>query len=162
MSTQLNFDATTVEPLQPMTALPKDRYNVMISDSEMKTTKAGDGEYLQLEFTVLDGPMANRKVWSRLNLRNQNATTEDISRRELAAICHAVGVMRVADSADLHDKPLLIDVIVEKGKDGGENNRIKAYLATEGAAPVTAKTAAKPAAAAKTAAPPWAKSKATA
>jgi hypothetical protein len=161
MSTQLSFDATTVEPLQPMTALPKGRYNAMISDSEMKTTKAGDGEYLQLEFTVLDGPLANRKIWSRLNLRNTNATAEDIARRELAAICHAVNVMRVSDSVQLHDKPLQIDVIVETNKDGAENNRIKAYLAADGAAPVAAKPAAKTAPA-KTAAPPWSKKAATA
>ena len=54
------FNANEVEPLQPMTVLPRGRYNAMITASEEKQTKSGDGAYLQLEFTVLDEPHAIR------------------------------------------------------------------------------------------------------
>lgn len=157
--TQLNFDSTGIEPLQPMTALPRGKYLAAITASEMKATKAADGgEYLQLEFTVLEGPLANRKCWARLNLKNKNTTAEDIARRELAAICHAVGLVRLKDSEELHDRPVYIEVIVETAKDGSENNRIKAYIATDDAG--TAKAAATPAPKATgKATPPWAKSK---
>jgi hypothetical protein len=158
--TQLNFDATSVEPQAPMTALPKDRYNVNITDSEMKATAAGTGEYLQLELTVIDGQYANRKLWARLNLVNENKTAEDIARRELSAICHAVGVLRVTDSTELHGKPFAVDVVVEKRKDTGEDtNRIKGYIQTGSAPSAVPHTASKTAAPAK-AAPPWAKKQA--
>lgn len=150
------FNAEEVEPLQPMTVLPRGRYNAMITASEDKPIKSGTGAYLQLEFTITDGPHANRKVWSRLNLDNPNATAVDIAKRELAAIYQALGVTKATDSAELHDKPLVIEVAIET-KDGNENNRIKAYMRANGAAPATKPAVAKPAPAAVPAAPkrPW-------
>lgn len=160
--TTLNFDANSVEPAQPMSVLPKGRYNAEITDSEMKDTASGGGQYLQLEFTIIDGEYAGRKQWARLNLVNPNKTAEDIARRELSAICHAVGVLKVGDSQELHNRPLQIDVTVEKRKDNGEEaNRIKGYIPVGQGGPqafsAPAKTA--PAANAK-APPPWAKNKA--
>ena len=150
------FNAAEVEPLQPMTVLPRGRYTAMITASEEKPNKSGNGAYLQLEFTVLDGPHANRKVWARLNLDNPNQTAVEIARRELAAIYQALGITAAADSAELHDKPLQIEVSVEV-KDGNENNRIKAYMSSGNAAQAP-KPAAKPAQAAQAAASrPWAK-----
>lgn len=151
------FDATSVEPLQPMEVLPRGRYTAMITSSEEKQTKSGNGMYLQLEFTILDGQYANRKVWSRLNLDNPSTTAVEIARRELAAIYQALGITAAKDSAELHDKPLQIEVAIEV-KDGNENNRIKAYFAAGGAVPAP-KPAAKPAPATPAAAParPWAK-----
>ena len=150
------FDATSVEPLQPMTVLPRGRYTAMITASEEKQTKSGNGAYLQLEFTVLDdGPHQNRKVWARLNLDNPNQTAVEIARRELAAIYQALGITSAADSSELHDKPLQIEVAIES-KDGNENNRIKAYMSV---GPQQPKPAAKPAPAAPAPAAnkrPWA------
>lgn len=156
---ELQFDATDVQPLAPMDVLPKGRYLAEITDSEMKPTKAGDGQYLQLEFTVLDGEFAGRKQWARLNLDNANETAVSIAKQELSAICHSVGVMRVTDSIDLHGKPLYIDVAIEKRKDNGEDsNRIKGYAPTDGGSKPAASKPAAPAAA--KASPPWAKSRA--
>jgi hypothetical protein len=146
------FNASEVEPLQPMTVLPRGRYTAMITASEEKQTKSGTGAYLQLEFTVLDGPHANRKVWARLNLDNPNQTAVEIARRELAAIYQALGIKAAKDSAELHDKPLQIEVAVEV-KDGNENNRIKAYMAAGNAAPKPATPAPAAAPAAKPARP---------
>jgi hypothetical protein len=154
------FNAQDVEPLQPMTVLPRGRYNAMITASEDKPTKSGTGAYLQLEFTVIDGPCANRKVWARLNLDNPSETAVKIAKGELAAIYQALGIQAASDSAELHDKPLVIEVAVE-AKDGNENNRIKAYMAAGGstASPIARAPAPKPASppAAKTASRPWAK-----
>jgi hypothetical protein len=52
---QINFDASQVDPSVPFEVLPSDKYLVEITHSEMKVTKAGDGSYLELELTVLDG-----------------------------------------------------------------------------------------------------------
>lgn len=160
----LNFSTDGVEPLQRLDTIPRGRYEAMIVSSEQKATKAGTGSYLQLDFQIISGEQHGRHVWSRLNLENPNETAVRIAQQELAAICMALGLTAVAESEELHDKPLLIDVIVEKTKDGNDANRVKAYLSQAGVAPVrttpaTPKPASPPPAAkpAGAKAPPWSK-----
>lgn len=99
-----------------------------ISASDMKDTKSGNGRYLELEFTVLEGEFKGRKLWARLNLENPNATTVQIARAELSAICRAVGVMQPRDSMELHNLPLEIHVRCKKRTDVDEIvNEIKGY-----------------------------------
>lgn len=163
MSAFLNFDAEGVDPAKPFEVLPPDRYHVYISGTEMKPTKANTGEYLEVEYTVVDGDYEGRKLWSRHNIVNPSEKAQQIARQELSAICHAVGVLKVEDSAELHDRPLLIEVGIEKNRQNDTDvNRVKAWMPASGAAP--AKTAAKPAPKAPTPAaagakapPPWAK-----
>ena len=122
------FDARTVDPATELGALPSGEYIVAITDSAMESTKAGDGQFLKLVFSVLDGPHKGAKVFDRLNLINRNQTTVDIAQRALSAICHAVNVLGVQDSQQLHDKPLKIKISYEPAKgEYGEQNRVKAY-----------------------------------
>src|SRR5574340_423845 len=100
----LNFDASTVNPNQAFDPIPPGWYNVQISESEMKPTNDGSGAYLALTMTVLDGPHAGRKLFDRLNLQNKNSVTVEIAYKNLSAICHAVGVIRVQDSAQLRSE----------------------------------------------------------
>jgi len=124
----LNFNAAEVQPQQSFDALPPGRYEAIISASEMKDTKAGTGQYLQLTFDVVGGQYEGRKLWSRLNLVNPNATAVQIAERELSAICHCVGILVPADSEELHDALLVIDVIQELNPmSGQQTNRIKGY-----------------------------------
>jgi len=152
----LNFNATEVEPAAPITALPPGRYPVAISKTEMKDTKAGTGQYLQIELTVTSGTASNRKLWARLNLVNPNQQAVDIARRELSAICHAVGVLQVNDSDELLGREMMVDVAIEKnGQTGEDTNKVKGYSAIGAAAPARAAVPASKPAPAKAA--PWAK-----
>jgi hypothetical protein len=129
----LNFDATQVEPQQSFDAVPPGKYEAIIIDSEMKQTKAGTGEYLQLTFEIVGPSHSGRKVWSRLNLSNPNRTAEEIAQRELSAICMVCGIGQIQDSEELHDIPLIIDVAVENNQNSGsQNNRIKGYQTAKG------------------------------
>ena len=122
------FDANTVEPQGEFEPIPAGKYLAIISDSEMKPTKAGDGAYLELTFEVIDGPYKGRKLWARLNLNNRNSQAVQIARGELSAICRAVGVMQPRDSVELHNLPLTVTVKLKKRDDTGElTNEIKAY-----------------------------------
>jgi hypothetical protein len=104
----------------------------VITDSEMKPTKAGTGQFLQLTFQILEGPHKGRIVWSRLNLDNPNATAVQIAQADLAAICRAVGVTQPKDSHDLHNLPLVINVRCKKRPDTGDiSNEISGYLRKE-------------------------------
>ena len=122
------FNAHDVEPSASFEPIPADKYLAAITESEMKPTKSGNGSYLQLTFTILEGEYKNRILWARLNLNNANATAVKIARSELSAICHAVGVMEPKDSVELHNLPLLITVKVKNRTDNDElTNEIKSY-----------------------------------
>lgn len=171
MGNLIGFDASQVPEQQDFSALPEGKYVVIATASEMKPTKAGTGQFLQFTFEVLDGQYKGRKLWARLNLVNPNQTAVDIAQRELAAICRAVGVLKPSDSAELHNKPMLVTVGVELDDRKRESNIIKKYEAISpgftGAAPVASSGApwhstaqqAVPAAATTAApgTPPWAR-----
>lgn len=124
------FDANQVEPNAGFDPIPADKYVAMISASQMKPTKNGDGSYLELEFSVLEGPFKERKVWDRLCLNHPNAQTVKIARGNLSALCRAVGVLQPRDSAELHNLPLVISVRCKKRDDTGEiTNEVKGYAA---------------------------------
>ena len=127
------FDANNVEPQGDMSPLPAGEYKVIIQDSSMKPTRSGDGQFLELVFSLVEGSpnpkeFHNRKIWDRLNIVNKNQTAQDIAKRQLSAICHAIGVMKLKDSSQLHNKPLLVKVAYLPEKDGyPAKNEIKSY-----------------------------------
>ncbi len=124
----INFNANDVEPSKAFDPIPAGKYIAVITDSEMKETRAGTGRYLQLEFEITDGEFAGRKLWSRLNIENQNAEAVRMARADLSAICRAVNVLTPSDSIDLHNLPLVIKVHCRKDKNTGEiTNDIRGY-----------------------------------
>lgn len=131
----LDFNANDVEPTTAYEPLPAGKYLTEITASEMKPTKSGNGVYLQLEFTVLDGSCKGRKAWDRLCINHPNELTQKIARGNLSAICRAVGVMQPRDSVELHNLPLVITVKCKKRADTGEvTNEVKGYAKRESAA----------------------------
>jgi hypothetical protein len=124
----LNFDATTVEPDAGFETIPPGWYNVAIDESTMKPTKDGAGSYLELRFNVLDGQYANRKLYTRLNLKNANVQTVEIAQKQLSAICHAVKVLRPQKSEELHGLPLKGKVKIRPAQGDYEaSNEFTAY-----------------------------------
>lgn len=132
MADLTGFDANQVEPAGDFDPIPAGKYLAVITDSEMKPTKAGTGTLLQLTFQVIEGDFKNRLLWTRLNLENPNATAVKIARGELSAICRAVGVLAPNDSVELHNLPLVIHVRCKKRTDTGElTNEVKGYSKQE-------------------------------
>lgn len=152
--TTLNFDATNVPEQDSFDPLPPSWYNAVITDSEVKPTNAGTGSYLSLEFTILDGEYANRKVFTNLNLENPNPVAVEIAQKQLSSICHATGVIQVGESEELHDKPMQIKLSVRKANDEYDaSNDVKAFKAIEGGAAAGASAGPTSAAPKKAAAP---------
>lgn len=125
----LNFDATQVAPDMGFEVLPDGWYDAMIDESEMKPTKDGSGAYLQLRFSIMGGFANGQKVFQRLNLQNANQTAQDIAYKQLSAICHAIGVMQLQDSSQLHGQPMKIKLKIRKDQTGqyGDTNEINGY-----------------------------------
>jgi hypothetical protein len=141
MSLLNGFDAATVEPSEAFTPLPAGEYTCLIAASEEKPTASGSGEYLKLTIEVLDGEHKGRHLFENLNLKNPSEVAVKIAQQTLSAICRAVGVMRPQHAMELHGRPFVATVAVEKRKDNGElSNRIKGYKAIGG----NAGTAAQP------------------
>lgn len=130
---QLNFNAATVPPSSAFELLPAGWYNVRMTASEMKPTQDGAGSYLNLTFTVDDGPFKGRKIFDRLNLNNKNATAVKIAYESLSAICHATGVIQLQDSTQLHGLLMMCKVKVKPAEGKySENNEVAGYKAVEG------------------------------
>ena len=130
--TQLNFNAREVSPAEEYGIIPEGWYTAIIVESEMRPTKDGRGQYLSLQFKIMEGEHTNRIVFTNLNLKNANSIAQEIAYRQLSAIAHAVNVLDVQDSNQLHNLPLQIKVKVRPPQNGyGENNQIAAYKAVE-------------------------------
>jgi hypothetical protein len=156
---QFNFDAAThvAAPAPERAPLPKGMYEVAVISSDLKTTQAGTGQYIELTLQVLDGPHGGRRIWDRLNISNPNKTAEDIAKRQLQMLCLAAGVTNLTDTEQLHDRPVLAEIDLDR-KDPSRN-RVMGYAATsskQASRPSPASPSspgAKPAAAAR----PWEK-----
>jgi hypothetical protein len=133
------FNANNVEPIMDFDPIPAGKYLAVITASEMKATKNGNGSYLELTFQVIEGPYKSRLLWSRLNLDNPSAQAVQIARAELSAICRAVGVTQPKDSIELHNLPLVVTVKCKNREDTGDVvNEIKNYAKKEPMAAVPA------------------------
>ena len=128
----LNMNMTNVAPSQAFTPLPAGDYQAIITESETKATKDGQGQYLQLKLQIQGGEFAGRVLFDRLNLWNNNQQSQEIAQRALSAICHAVGILQVGDSQELHNRPLIATVKVKPASGNYEaNNEIKGYKAAQ-------------------------------
>jgi hypothetical protein len=80
---------------------PSDQpYLVGIKSTEGKPTTTG-GSMLVIECCVLEGPLAGRSQFDRLNLFNANDKTVDIANKQLSAYCHVTGVYNIQDTDQL-------------------------------------------------------------
>jgi len=92
-------------------ALPVGKYPVVVTESEVKATKNGNGSYLDCTLEVIEGDFKGRKLWAKFNVQNSNQEAVRIAQRQLADMALAVGHQgELRDSADLHYKPLIARV----------------------------------------------------
>ncbi len=115
--------------------LPAGDYMMQVIESDIKPTKTG-GDQLVLTLEVIEGPMSNRRVWDRMNIRNQSADAQRIAQRALADLCLAVGVASLRNSEDLHFKPFVgrLTIKVDKKGEYGPSNSVR-YKPRGGVAP---------------------------
>jgi hypothetical protein len=153
---QISFDATQVKPLVEYTTLPEGQYLVEITQSLYKQTKAGDGNYLEFEYTVLDGELKGSLYWDRLCLEHPSPKATKRANAALSAICHAIGVMTFHDTIELHHLPFVITIKNKINSEGNSSAEIAGYAPRPSfaAAPVTPE-AARPAQPGTS--PPWAR-----
>lgn len=124
------FDSSTVAPPEDFSPVPPGEYSVNITGVETKTTKAGNGQYLALEFTIIGGQHQGRKIWNNLNLVNPNPKAVEIAQRDLSGICQAIGKPRVQHENELMGGQMLVKVTVKD-----DHNECKGFKPGGNAAP---------------------------
>jgi hypothetical protein len=141
--------------------LPEGWYNSSITGAEIKATKAGDGKYIAVKYTITGPSHQGRVVFGNLNIKNASTKAEEIGRQQLGEIMRAIGLAKVTDTDQLIGGNLGIKLVVKTGEYAG--NEIKGYRALGGVTPAAVApfkpvgpSAAAGAPAAKSA-PPWAK-----
>ena len=122
------FNANDHESMGDFSPIPAGEYLAVITESAFKATKDGTGEYLQMKLEVIDGDYKGRNLFVRLNLVNKNPQAVEIAKRELATIGRATGVLVANDSAQFHDKPMMVKVGIKPGSgEYGPGNEVKGY-----------------------------------
>ena len=136
--------------------LPEGWYNATITGAELKTTKAGDGEYIAVKYTITGPSHQGRVVFGNLTIKNASTKSEEIGRTQLGEIMRAIGLSLVTNTDQLIGGNLGIRLVIKTGEYAG--NEIKGYKALGGIAPA-AVTPFKPTAGSPAAksAPPWIK-----
>ena len=123
--------------------LPEGEYDVVITSSEMKNNRTGQGCHVAVTMQVVEGDMVGRLVFENYNVSNPNPVAERLGRAELAALCQAMGLSNPKDTDELKDKPFRVKLGIDK-KDP-TRTRVKTYMTTTGPAANPAPTpAAKP------------------
>ena len=110
------FNAQEHNPSQSAGSLPIGKHAVVIESSEVKSNKANDGGYIQLNLMVTEGPQAGSKGPYRLNMYHSNPQVVEIANKQFSAVCHVTGIFNVQDSQQLHNIPFMIEVAPQKNK----------------------------------------------
>ena len=109
------FDPSESTQNDDFSPIPTGSYLAVITDSEIKPTKKGDGQYLEFTYSITDGPFKGRKIWSRQNFDNPSMKSVGIANSEIIKISRAVGIDPPRfgykwDSQNTHYKPHVIRV----------------------------------------------------
>jgi hypothetical protein len=81
----MSFDLSNVKA-QGNDTLPAGKYVCNITNAELKDTKAGNGQYIKIEFTVKEGDSSGRKLWAQINVKNSNPKAAEIGLSQLKAL----------------------------------------------------------------------------
>ena len=145
------FNAAEVQP-SSFEAIPTGTYEAVISNSESRPMKSGNGMGFNLEFEIISGECKGRKVFAWITFEHRTSPdAQRIGREQLSAICRAVGVTQLNDTAQLHNLPL--HIVVALDKNDPTRNIIKGFKAVKS----VGAGAASPQAAPQNQGAPWAR-----
>jgi len=137
--------------------IPEGWYEVEIKGAELRTTKAGTGQYIAVRYDVTGPTHAGRVIYGNLNVSNPNPKAEEIGRQQLGELMRSIGLGVVQDTDQLVGGRLSIKVSIQRSEQYGDSNDVKGFKALAGgAAPAPSAPAPQPAAAPAGSAPPWA------
>lgn len=114
----------------PMTAIPKGIYIAQAEKAELKTTKSGDGVFVEIMWRVQGPSYEGACVFDRMNIDNRSERAKQIGLAQMGQLQKAVGAL-FSDTSDIVGRVCQISVAVEADKSGQyeDKNTIRDYLA---------------------------------
>ena len=106
--------------------IPAGIYETIIENEELKTTKAGTGQYVSLMFRLVTPPHDGRVVWGNYNVVNPNPVAVEIAMRDLGTIAKYCGIEMLSNTAQLLFQRIKVKVAIKDGR-----NEIKGYSKSE-------------------------------
>ena len=139
--------------------LPPGWYHANITGAELKSTKAGNGQYIAVRYDITGPTHQGRVVFGNLNIRNQNIKAEEIGRAQLGELIRSIGVATLKDTDQLLGKSVQIKLDISQQGGYEPRNEVRAFKAIGVAnMPMTQMPAVQQAPqASASAAPPWAR-----
>lgn len=132
MAFLITFNARSVEPNVAPEPVPTGTYPVVIVETGEKAVTGSDSKfYWELVMEIISGEFKGRKIYERLNHKNDNPKTVEIAMATLSSICYVTGVMQIQQSSqELHGKPFQVKVTKNEREDkkGEYSNNIRGYL----------------------------------
>lgn len=124
---QLNFDASTVNPLSeaggflPVSEDPRGHL-VVITDWPNEPTENGkkNGHHVPISIKIIEGPLAGTEGVHRLNMFHNDEGPRKAAYTELSALIHVINGpnnLRVANSQELLNKPFRMISVRQKPDD---------------------------------------------
>lgn len=114
--------------------LPKGEYQLESINAELKQTKAGDGQYIAIEFAVVAGKYRGWKIYDNINVRNPNPMAVEIGQKKLKKLLKASGSNNfvVRSIRDVIGLRVVGNIDIRKDGGYGDSNIIKFYSSLQG------------------------------
>ncbi len=141
--TAINLSDVQLTSFEP---IPAGKYTAIITDAIETPTKAGTGSYLKLTVQIIEGPYSGRLVWENLNLNNPNPKSVQIAQQTLKEICTAINTPNPVTEMDLLNKPLGVELKINRDPNYGDSNSVKRFFSVAEAPTTPAYAPQKPAA----------------
>jgi len=153
------FSAAELQPLTPSyDLLPAGWYTAIITEAEVKSTKAGNGSYIKCRYDITGPSCQGRVVFSNFNIQNPSVKAEEIGRQQLGEMMRALGLASVSDTDELINGHLSIKVDIRPASgEYGAQNEVKGWRSNTGSLPPQPGKPDAPTGAPAKASPPWAK-----
>ena len=113
--------------------LPAGTYDIVIDGVELKTTKDGTGQYLNLKMKVISESYTNRIIFSMVNIRNKSAEAERIGLQQLGTILDACNLPKLSDTDQLIGNTLTVKIDIRQQEGFEPSNNVKSYKKMAGA-----------------------------
>ena len=127
---QLGFHADDYDPTDEFEPLPPGEYLTMITEASVENTKSG-GQMVKVTYTVMEGQFEGRKLWSQHNIVNSSPKAEEIGRKEISRIAHAIGQPRINDTEQLLQQVIRITVVLKQDPGYMPKNEVKKWVAAQ-------------------------------
>lgn len=106
-------------------ALPAGEYIAVLDKAEIKTTKAGDGQYLNCQFKVVDGQNKGGVFFDIINIANPNAQAVEIGLARLNTLLTIGGLSACGSTEDLeHARIHILAVLGVEEYNGNKKNKL--------------------------------------